>query len=76
MSLLGVGMDGTAVSDEIGTRRGMVYSNVDDDENHTQSGEAAIDVGPQKPPRQWTKGAAPQANPNEQLCPPPWLLER
>eukprot|EP00956_Cyclotella_meneghiniana_P018290 scaffold30372_cov70-Cyclotella_meneghiniana.AAC.1 len=38
--------------------------------------EAAVDVGPQKHPRQWTKGAAPQANPNEQLCPPPWLLER
>eukprot|EP00956_Cyclotella_meneghiniana_P018581 scaffold31011_cov47-Cyclotella_meneghiniana.AAC.1 len=47
-----------------------------DEENHTQCGEAADDVGPQKPPRQQTKGAAPQANPNEQLCPPPWLLER
>ena len=76
MSSLGVGTDGTPVLDGIGTRRGMVYSNVDDEENHTQSGEAADDVGPQKPPRQQTKGAAPQANPNEQLCPPPWLLER
>eukprot|EP00956_Cyclotella_meneghiniana_P003343 scaffold4066_cov63-Cyclotella_meneghiniana.AAC.3 len=75
-SRLGVGTDGTPVLDGIGTRRGMVYSNVDDEENHTQSGEAAGVVGLQKPPRHRTKGAAPQGNPDGQLCPPPWLLER
>ena len=69
MSSLGVGTDGTPVLDGIGTRRGMVYSNVDDEENHTQSGEAAGDVGLQKPPRQQTKGAAPRGTPKQQHIP-------
>eukprot|EP00956_Cyclotella_meneghiniana_P015513 scaffold23818_cov39-Cyclotella_meneghiniana.AAC.3 len=68
-SRLGVGMDGTPVLDGIGTRRGMIYLNVDDEENHTQSGEAGGDVGLQKPPRHRTKGAAPQGTPKQQHIP-------
>ena len=41
-----------------------------------RSGDGAGVVGLQKPPRHRTKGAAPQGNPDGQLCPPPWLLER